>query len=416
MTAADHRAGLGWLAGLARQLRSVPSAWLTPLPLIFFGGLALAGAGSPALLVFDEVHYVPAAKQLITFERVLNREHPPLAKLVMGLGWLLFNQLVPLLGDPTVFRVVAIGFGLWALWSVRAWMLALGFGEGAAQASLWLTGFNGLWFVQSRTAMLDVFFLGFALWGAFYTYEGKMRGWALLGLAMACKWSAAPFLLIALLSARMTLAGRLAGLGLAGACYVASFAPLLFVRENPVGITGIVGLHLEMIGRLQRVPAPHPYASSWWQWPTLLRPMWYTFAREAGGVERCVWAGGNPVLYWVALPLLPLVAWLAIRRRDPAAWMLALLYGVPLLFWVVSPRKLQLYYYYLPSSMWVGPVVAWAHERAQHLPRVRRARGWLLTGFVVLCGLTFLYFLPIMDGRPLPVERFRRYMWLLSWI
>jgi dolichyl-phosphate-mannose--protein O-mannosyl transferase len=392
-------------------------AWLKALPLVAFGALALAGAGSPALLVFDEIHYVPAAEQLVTFERVLNREHPPLAKLVIGLGWVLFHRLVPLLAEPAVYRAVALAFGLWALWSVRAWMLALGFGERAAQASLWLTGFNILWFVQSRTAMLEVFFLAFALWGTLFAYRGRMRGWALLGLAMACKWAAAPFLLIALLSARMPPAKRMVGLGLAGLCYVASFAPLGFVRTNPVAITGLVDLHLEMVRFIQQVAAaPHPYASSWWQWPTLIRPMWYTFEREVGGIERCVWAGGNPALYWVALPLLPLVAWLAVRRRDPAVGMLALLYWVPLLFWVVSPRKLQLYYYYLPSSMWVGPIVAWAHERAQHTWPVRRAHGWLLTGFVVLCGLTFLYFLPILDGRPLPLGSFQRYMWLFSWI
>jgi dolichyl-phosphate-mannose--protein O-mannosyl transferase len=406
-----------WLAALARWCRSAPLGWLKALPLVVFGALALAGAGSPALLVFDEVHYVPAAEQLVTFERVLNREHPPLAKLIIGLGWLLFHRLVPLVAEPAVYRAVALAFGLWALWSVRAWMLALGFGERAAQASLWLTGFNILWFVQSRTAMLEVFFLGFALWGAFFAYRGKMGGWVLLGLAMACKWAAAPFLLIALLSARMSLSKRIVGLGLAGVCYAAAFLPLGFVRQNPVAITGLAGLHLEMVRSFRQVTAaPHPYASSWWQWPTLLRPMWYTFEREVGAIERGVWAGGNPALYWVALPLLPLAAWLAIRRRDPAAWMLALLYWVPLLFWAVSPRKLQLYYYYLPSSMWVGPIVAWAHERAQDTWPLRRAHGWLLAGFVVLCGLTFLYFLPIMDGRALPAGSFQRYMWLFSWI
>jgi dolichyl-phosphate-mannose--protein O-mannosyl transferase len=145
--------------------------------------------------------------------------------------------------------------------------------------------------------------------------------------------------------------------------------------------------------------------------------MWYFFQRDAaGGIERGVWAGGNPLLYWVALPLLPLAAWLAIKRRDPAARMLVLLYGVPLLFWAVSPRRTQFYYYYLPSSMWVGPVVAWAHERARPAVPDRLARSWLLAAFVVLCGLTFFYFLPIMDGRVLPAGRYLRYMWLRSWI
>ena len=49
--------------------------------------LLMIGLATPDKIAFDEVHYVPAAKQLIgkaPHEALLNPMHPPLAKEFMG--------------------------------------------------------------------------------------------------------------------------------------------------------------------------------------------------------------------------------------------------------------------------------------------------------------------------------------------
>ena len=151
--------------------------------------------------------------------------------------------------------------------------------------------------------------------------------------------------------------------------------------------------------------------------------MWYLFDSSSAG-ERCVWASGNPVLFWTAFPLLFVVVWFALRHGDRIARVLAALYWVPLLFWALAPRKLQLFYYYLAPSFMLGPIVVWTHERLGAggifvrggAGEIREARGWLLLGFVLLCAAAFVYFLPIMDGRLLPPGRFQDYMWFRSWI
>jgi dolichyl-phosphate-mannose--protein O-mannosyl transferase len=392
---------------------------LDAAPFVFFAALLLSRLAQPDLLVFDEIHYVPAAKALVTFQQDLNWVHPPLAKLLMGIGWVLFTKLLKVASELASVRFVAAGFGIWALAGVRGWMRALGFSRSAAQIAVWLTGFNFLWFVQSKTAMLDAFFAGFGIWGALEVYRRDPRksewwvGWILLGLATASKWAAGPILVVAFILGRGEIPRKCAGVVVSFATYLLSFFPLLFLK-TPALSDGFVAYHERMFAGMDQIAsAAHPYLSHWWQWPLLLRPMWYTYEQSPRG-DICIWAGGNPALYLVAAPLVVLVAWKAWKTRDRAARALALQYWVPLLFWAIAPRKLQMYYYYLVPSLWLGPIVVWAHER--YFSRLRDTRGWLLIGFTILCGLTFIYFLPVMDGRLLAKDAYRRYMWFNSWI
>ncbi|MEW6057843.1 MAG: hypothetical protein AB1540_14640 [Bdellovibrionota bacterium] len=387
-------------------------------PLVFFAALLISRVHLPENLVFDEIHYVPAAKSLILFQDNLNWVHPPLGKLILGAGWWVFTKSLHLLSEPTVFRWMTLVFGLWVLWAVRGLLLALGYSQTATAAAVWLTGFNGLWFVQSKIAMLDIFYVAFGIWGLLEIHRQRLRGWLHLGLALACKWAALPFFAIGLFMGFNKRPGRLfLGLGLAFAAYFVCFIPLVFLEKNAVPLGSFFSYHTQMLeGFSHLIENTHPYASSWWQWPTLLRPLWYAFDDQSTA-EHAVWAGGNPLLYWPALPLLVCVLYFGLFKKDQQARLLSLLYWVPLLFWAFSSRKLQLYYYYLPSSIWVGAVFVWAHEKAWgQYSALRRSRGWTLAGYVLLCGATFLYFLPVMDGRALLPGRHLLYMWLQSWI
>lgn len=387
------------------------------LPLSFFAALLFSRLSLPREIYFDEVHYVPAAKALITLTANLNWVHPPLGKALIGASWLVFGKLLHLLAEPASFRVAGALFGLWALAAIGAWMRELGYELRAQLAAVWLTGFNFLWFVQSKIAMLDIFCVAFGLWGLLWVKRLKCGGGVLLGLAVACKWSAISYVALALAIDRRRVMERVAGIATICTVYAATFMPLALLKKGAMPFQNIVSFHRDMLGGFGSIAsAEHPYASHWWQWPALLRPIWFLFetGQDGRGVERCVWAGGNPVLFGVALPLLVVVVFFAIARRDAKARFLAALYWVPMLFWAVAPRKLQLYYYYIAPSMFVGPIVVWAHER--FLAPIRRFRGWMLIGFVLLSAATFIYFLPIMDGRPLQPEAFRRWMWFEFWI
>src|SRR4029077_5584031 len=120
----------------------------------------LVGVTTPEKFYFDEVHYVPAARQMlepVMREPILNPMHPPLAKQFIALS-------IRSLGDgPLGWRYPAVLFGSLALVAVYLCGLALFAAQGPAIAATLLAFFNQMLFVQSRIAMLDIFALAFSL-------------------------------------------------------------------------------------------------------------------------------------------------------------------------------------------------------------------------------------------------------------
>src|SRR5450432_2731327 len=155
----------------------------------------LVGLTTPEKLYFDEVHYVPAARQMLEPVMpvpILNPMHPPLAKELIALSIRTFGD------EPLGWRYPSALFGALAIVAMYFCGLALFAAQGPAIATALLTFFNQMVFVQSRIAMLDIYALTFDLIGiaAFLHGFGRQRphrafGLAGLafGLATACKWS-----------------------------------------------------------------------------------------------------------------------------------------------------------------------------------------------------------------------------------
>ncbi len=91
--------------------------------------------------------------------------------------------------------------------------------------------------------------------------------------------------------------------------------------------------------------ATHPYASPWWSWPLMLRPIayWQNFPKT--GSVQTVWGGGNPILWWGALTAITITAVQAIERPNVTRAFLVTGYLSYLLIWAWIGRTLFLYHY-----------------------------------------------------------------------
>jgi len=401
----------------------------------------LIGITTPDKFVFDEVHYVPAARQMlepVVPQPMLNPMHPPLAKQFIALSLHVFGD------NPLGWRYPSTLFGAFALVAIYLCGLALFRRQAPAVAAVLIAGFNQMLFVLARTAMLDIFALTFSLFGiaAFlFGFRGKRPhpAFALAGIAFgfsaACKWSGLfPFAtciaIVATIRLMQSWCTQFADAretdwykpGLWPDFRARHFALCFMLLPAVTYLSSFValyGLSISDLVEAQRrifsdntttAIAGHTYMSSWPSWPFLVRPVWFLFDNLGNGIISAVVCLGNPLVLWPALPALALCGRdFIVARRTDAFLALAFHLG-PWLAWALLPRTLGFIYYYLPSATTASLALVYALRR-EGMPR------WLLWAFVAVAALSFAAMLPISAAFiGTSMQTFHRLMVFQNWI
>jgi predicted membrane-bound dolichyl-phosphate-mannose-protein mannosyltransferase len=397
------------------------------LPIIVAALLLFITLGYPPILSYDEFHYIPAAKEMITLGQMRNYEHPPLAKFIMGFFWLLLHKSSGLLSEVTAMRVPAALAGIGTLLAFRSCLLSVGFPQWLSGLFIWSVILNLAWYVQAKTAMLDIFALFFSLCAVAVALRQRVTlSLILFGLAMATKWSVLPILIVILSIHRRTSLKQLTqGAVAMMAAYYATFFPLVFLTNGAVSFGSIFIKHqLHMLNGLQSTSLqPHSYQSNWWQWLTLHRPIWYIYSKVEGvafPAHYTVFQTGNPFIFIPGLISIIYLTLLNLRRpkfkikRDHGL-VLGMFY-FSMILWVLAPRKLMFFYYVVPASLWFGPAIGLAmiHSLGSH--RTRKP----LTALIALAALFFVAMAPLAAGIAMPDTIFRSFyqfwMYRINWI
>ncbi len=424
------------------QLRSRPF-----LVAILIGLLAEAlflwGLATPHMLVFDEVHYVPAARALIELSGPVNTEHPLVAKEMIAAGILLFGD------NPfgwRFFSTIAASATLMGLFAIT-WLL-FGRMRVAVMASIYaLLSFT--LYVQARIAMIDGYLAAFsilalaALLWAMRAPPGKawprwLLAGLLYGLAVACKWSAVPYLAGAgigflivrwrdAVAAKKPLAAALPGkdqphwpglpaipalLALGGVAiltYFLTFAPAFFYHDDPLTLRDLIPFQLDMYAEQTQVLPHHTYQSSWYTWPLLIRPIWYLY-EYADGAMRGILMLGNPVIMWGGLAAVASCL-IAGFRGDRKLLAVAAMWLGSWLIYAIIPKSLGFYYYYYLPSLFLCIALAAAFDRHA----VGKYEHWDEAFAIFAFGIA-VYFFPIISAAQLSGDMaFRHWMWFSTW-
>jgi dolichyl-phosphate-mannose--protein O-mannosyl transferase len=401
----------------------------------------LIGLTTPEKFVFDEVHYVPAARQMLApvmSQPMLNPMHPPLAKELIATSIAAF-------GDNALgWRYPGTLFGALAIVAIYLCGLALFAAQGPAIAAALIAGFNQMLYVQARIAMLDIFALGFGLLAIAAYMHGFRRerphalfalAGSLFGLAAACKWSGlfplgacvAILALVRLMRGWRALFAdarpddwyrpdlwpdfravhvALCFAVLPALTYLAAFVPLYGV--SPADL--IEAQRRIFADNTTTAIAGHTYMSSWPSWPLLARPVWFLFDKIAEDRISAIVFLGNPLVAWPALLALIVVLRdvIVVRRWD--AFLIAAFYFGCWLAWALLPRTLGFIYYYLPAATIASLALVYVLRR-EGLPR------WLLWAYVGLSAIGFAAMLPISAAFiGTSMQNFNRLMLFQSWI
>jgi dolichyl-phosphate-mannose--protein O-mannosyl transferase len=400
--------------------------------------------------MFDETWYVPAARALLQTGTVLRPEHPPLAQLLIAAGIRLFGD------DSLGWRAMSAIFGSLTLVAMFFWSFAL---LRSLAQSLWvtvITFFDQCLYVQARIATLDIFLMAFCTLAlAFFTFSLKEKRpdrsfrFAILmgislGLAAACKWSG--LFLLAGIAAVAVLFGVLrcwrarfeepkptdflaadvwtwltpwkALLALALVPWLAYTATYIPQMLHAGSILEFLTAPYRMFNLLDHAHKAHPYASRWFEWPLMARPIWYLFEL---GDPSSPWSAANPAQAVVALvnPVVLAAGEIAIvfaaarwvAAREINAMIVTIGFLSQYLPWVADPRSIEFFYYYFPAVLCLGPALG--------LLLFRRSGGrltWPALALLAAAGLCFAYFMPVLAAQiGVSPHGYDSRIWFSSW-
>ena len=159
--------------------------------------------------------------------------------------------------------------------------------------------------------------------------------------------------------------------------------------------------------------ATHPYSSWWYQWPTMVRPVFYYCHTLASGIREGISAFGNPLVWWASVPAAIFMLYRSIRYRDTKALFLLVGYLAQYMPWMFVSR-ITFAYHYFPSIVFVVLMIGYT---MYVIVGNQTKRIKYMVGYALASGLLFLMFYPVLAGQPVVldyvVESLR---WLGGWV
>lgn len=371
---------------------------------------------APHELVFDEIYYAQFAKDYLE-GTIFYDVHPPLGKLLIALG-------IKLLGWNSLgWRFSVLIFGTALIPLVYAISQRIFRNRLISFAASFLITIDGLFIVQSRTALLSSFLVLFVLSAIlFYLYflERKTVFWLILsGLFFALAWSVQwTAIIIWLVCIYIIYAQNRNDVKMLWKLFLFFvLLPLIiycsFFLFNNFHEQGsfwryLIFWHNKSLSFHLNLTQTHPYQSRWYTWLYLYRPVWYYFKSSQDVVEGIV-ALGNPLLWWSTILTIPLSIWWLIKYKQKELFLPLIIFLVYYLFWIAAKRP-QFQYYILPVMPFLFMLTAYFWVKLQQFNK-KIAYFWFL-----LIVANFVFFYPLLTAWPISEAFYRLHIWLPSWI
>ncbi len=369
--------------------------------------------GNPPQEYFDEVYHAFTARQMLHGNKMAwewwntpptgfayEWTHPPLAKEGMVLGMLILGE------NPVGWRIPGALLGVGSVVLIYLIARKIFQDDLVGVLSAGVFSLDGLPLVLSRIGMNDSYFLFFALLSIYlYLKEKNFVSAVAFGLSFASKWSALwaipIFVAIHFLLKRKLTLSYIWFLVLPPLVYIASYIPM-FTTGHSFSI--FIEMQKQMWWYHTSLRATHPYTSTWWSWPFLVRPIWLYTSGKVGETIANIYAMGNPVVFWFGLGAVVVTGVKGLMEKSKKLILVAFAYLIFFVPWALSPRIMFLYHY-LPSIPFLAIATGY----------VLRKHRELVAPVIIVGLVTFIYFYPHLTAMKVPAILDSSYYWFDSW-
>ena len=175
--------------------------------------------------------------------------------------------------------------------------------------------------------------------------------------------------------------------------------------------------------------AEHYFASPWYEWPVIAKPMWYYNADFKGaGMASSILAFGNPAVWWTGLAGILFVLGMSVYRNalpalrilpgrdddaDRAMPVIAVGFLSAYLPWVLVSRLTFIYHYFASVPFIILATAQGFRYLERHRPRTART---LIAVLCVTALVLFIAFYPLASGVEVPRAWCDAVSWFDNWM
>ncbi|MDZ7586156.1 MAG: glycosyltransferase family 39 protein [Patescibacteria group bacterium] len=377
----------------------------------------LFNLGMPEAYIFDEVYHVPSLRAISQNNpnaydpyakapepnTAYDWLHPPLAKLFQA-------GSVKLLGDNSfAWRFPSVIFGTISIAALYFFTLTVFNNQSLALLAAAIFSFDNLQLTMSRIAMNDIFVTTWIILALTFFYRKNLLITGLFtGLALATKHSAIllyPIFLIFFIpklikNLKLFLPAIFCFLIIPALIYFLSYSQLFLQGGS---LTDFYNLHKQIYWYQTHLTATHSYQSTAWQWPLLIRPVWFYVNYLKDSIAN-IYNLGNPAIFWGGLIALAQGPFLKRSFKAGPYWYLLISYFALFSPFIFSPRIMFLHHY-LPALPFLCLILAKAIFPSKKLSAI-------YLGVIIIL---FLFFYPLNTAIPINKDFLKFWFWLPTW-
>lgn len=410
---------------------------------------------------FDEIYHARTAYEMIHDLYCYENTHPPLGKFFISIGIRLFGM------NPFGWRIIGVIFGIGMLPFMYLFSKRLFKETWVAGIVTTMFAFDFMHFTQTRISTIDVYgtFFIIAMFyfmlrysqTSFYDTDFKKTliplglSGVMMGLGCASKWTAVYagaglgvyFLGIMIRRyleyrvAKKDPRGQSSGIShrhilnvygenvrktlmccvvffivIPGLIYLASY--LSFDDKSSKGLwTQMINNQTSMYSYHSQLESDHPYSSTWYEWPSMIRPVFYYSNTVQNDLQEGISAFGNPLVWWAGIFAFIYMIYRIIKKSDRVAAFLSFGYLVQYLPWVLVTRCTFAYHYF-PSVPFITMMVGYSLYNFFGDTKKKRIFAFVYCGAAVAL---FLLFYPVLSGQPVTADYVNNGLkWLKGWV
>lgn len=190
-------------------------------------------------------------------------------------------------------------------------------------------------------------------------------------------------------------------------CYL--LFPNVYGYSN--GLSGIIEQTKNMYDYHANLTEGHDFASKWYTWPLMMKPVWYYVGYYGGTVKSTIVGIGNPAIWWFGIIAALYTFITAVLKRKKEMLFILIFILCCFLPYVFIGRVMFMYHYFptLPFIMLaIVAFIKWITERLKN--------NSFYIFYIALVILLFFIFYPVASGLITTSDYIDSLKWFSSWI